>query len=113
MIIAMVPSIRRTAIAALLLFCSLTTANNLDCKNVQVDKKKFDFSKIGGPHSILVQDTEGHPSKSNTTWTVDLCKALEKPKGVPKGDSCPSFTRGKFVECHELNCLSQLERTAF
>lgn len=94
----MIPSIRTTAIASLLLLSSFTTANNLDCQKVQVDKKKFDFSKIGGPHSILVQDTEAHPSKSNTTWTVDLCQALQKPKGVPKGDTCPSFTRGEFPE---------------
>lgn len=101
----MVSSIRTTAIASLLLLSSLASANNLDCQNVQVDGRKFDLSKIGGPHSILVQDTEGHPSKSNTTWTVDLCQALQKPKGVAKGDTCPSYTRGEFFAFHESNCF--------
>ncbi|KAK5087319.1 type II membrane protein [Exophiala xenobiotica] len=89
----MLPSIPTRAFSSLLLLSSIAAAVNLDCENVQVDKKKFDLSKLGGPHSILVADTYSHPAKSNTTWTIDICQALKKPKGVPKGDTCPSYTR--------------------
>lgn len=91
----MLPSIPKTTIPCFLLLSSLAAAVSLDCENIQVDKKKWDLSKLGGPHSILVQDTEAHPAKSNTTWTIDICAPLKKPKGVPKGDTCPSYTRGK------------------
>lgn len=97
----MLPPISTRALSSLLLLSSLVSAAsavNLDCNNVQVDKKKFDLSKLGGPHSILVEDTQTHPSKSNTTWTIDICQALKKPKGVPKGDTCPSYTRGEFTQ---------------
>lgn len=89
----MLPSIPMTAISSLLLLCSLSAAVTLDCKNIQVEKKKFDLSKLGGLHSIVVEDTISHPAKSNTTWSIDICSALKKPKGVPKQDSCPSYTR--------------------
>lgn len=85
-----------TRVVSLLLLSSVASAVNLECAKVQVDKKKFDLSKLGGPHSILVQDTEALPSKSNTTWTIDLCQAIKKPSNVPNADSCPNYTRGKF-----------------
>lgn len=74
------------------------SAVNLECNHVRVDGKKFDLSPLGGPHSILVQDTEPHPAKYNTTWTIDVCQALKKPKsikGTPDEDWCPNYTRGK------------------
>lgn len=83
-----------STIPSVLLFSSIALAVNLDCNNIQVDKRKWDLSSLGGPHSIVVQDTAGHPAMSNTTWTIDICKALTKPKNVPKADSCPSYTRG-------------------
>lgn len=93
-----------SAFASILLFASFVSAVNLECEHVRVEGKKFDLSKLGGPHSILVQDTEAHPAKSNTTWTIDICKQLTKPKGskgTPKEDWCPNYTRG--MHRHEID----------
>lgn len=93
----MLPSITISTITSSFLLYSLVSALNLECERIQVDKKKFDLSKLGGPHSILVQDTQRHPSLSNTTWTLDICQNLRKPKDTPetpKEDQCPNYTRG-------------------
>lgn len=79
-----------------LLLLTTATALDLDCSLIRVDKKSFDLSKLGGQRSIWVQDTLKSPSISNTTWTLDICQNLKKPKsseGVPKEDQCPNYTR--------------------
>lgn len=82
------------SLSALLSLSSLTWAINLDCKDVRVDKQSFDLSVLGGPHTVhWIQETP--PSLSNFTFTIDICKALRRTKGVPKDNECPTGTRGK------------------
>lgn len=69
-------------------------AVSLACDNVRVDGKKFDFSKLGGRHSISVIDESKPPAEYNTTWTIDLCQPLKKISDIRDADQCPSGTRG-------------------
>lgn len=78
---------------ALLLLPALVSAVTLDCKHLRIDGQSFDFSELGGPHSVhLIEDTP--PSITNTTFTLDICNPLQRTKGVPKENECPSGTRG-------------------
>ena len=94
------PLSMKVATASLLsipLFISqLTTAVSLQCDNVQLDKKKFDLSKLSGRHSVWVHDTSRPPAEYNTTWTINLCQPLEKLDGIPSRNQCPAGTRGVF-----------------
>ncbi|KIV97393.1 hypothetical protein PV10_01149 [Exophiala mesophila] len=87
----------KVATASLLsipLFISqLATAVSLQCDNVQLDKKKFDLSKLSGRHSVWVHDTSRPPAEYNTTWTINLCEPLEKLDGIPSRNQCPAGTR--------------------
>ncbi|KAI9842576.1 MAG: hypothetical protein M1838_003076 [Thelocarpon superellum] len=75
-----------------LLLPSLIIASDIDCSHIRVQKKSFDLSGLGGPHSVshIVKEP---PSISNTTYTIDICQPLVVPKKTPKEDSCPNFTR--------------------
>ncbi|GAB7353983.1 hypothetical protein MBLNU459_g4578t1 [Dothideomycetes sp. NU459] len=76
----------------LLLLPAVVTAVTFDCSHVRVDGQSFDFSELGGPHSVWrTEDTP--PSVLNTTFTIDVCSPLRKTKGVPKYDECPVGTR--------------------
>ena len=66
----------------------------LRCDHVQAGGKKFDFSKLGGPHSVVTSQHKP-PIYLNTTYTVDLCRPLKKAKDAPKRETCPNGTRGK------------------
>ena len=76
------------------LLSTLTSALNLDCTHIRVDKKKFNFEKLGGPHSITVIDKDRPPAIHNTTYTVDICHQLERSKSIPKTEQCPHGTYG-------------------
>ena len=79
--------------ALLLLLPALASAVTFDCQHVVVGGQSFDFGELRGPHSVhLIEDTP--PSVSNTTFTLDLCKPLQRTKGVPKENECPGGTRG-------------------
>lgn len=88
-----------TAESALLFLIALlpTTviaAGNLDCERIQVDGQAFDLSKLGGPHNVM-HSVELPPSWKNTTYYIDLCSALERPKSIAeKAGFCPGGTRG-------------------
>lgn len=92
------PLAMKIATASLLstsLFLSqLATAVSLQCDNVQLDKKKFDLSKLSGRHSVWVHDASRPPAEYNTTWTINLCQPLEKLDGIPSRNQCPAGTRG-------------------
>ena len=77
------------------LLAGLTSAISLDCSHIRVNNKKFDLSKIGGPHSVLVHDENRPPAVYNTTWTVDICQPLKKIKGIPNDDQCEAGTHGR------------------
>lgn len=79
--------------SALLLLPVLASAVTFDCSHLRIDGQSFDLSNLRGPHSVhLIEDTP--PSLSNTTFTIDICSPLQRTKGVPKADECPSGTRG-------------------
>lgn len=83
--------------SALLLLPTLVSAVTFDCSHVRVDGQSFDFSELKGSHSVhLIEDTP--PSISNTTFTLDICNPLQRTKGVPKEDECPSGTRVCAIE---------------
>ncbi|KAG8528852.1 uncharacterized protein KY384_006541 [Bacidia gigantensis] len=71
----------------LLLLPCLTTAISIDCKNILVDKFKYDFSPLDGPHSVSTVKENG-PRIRNTTFTINPCRRLQKTKGVPKEEDC-------------------------
>lgn len=77
------------------LLAAQASAVMLSCEHIRVDKQSFNLEKLGGPHSVVTTLREP-PSHSNTTYTVDICKALKR-KGeseVPKEEQCPGGTRG-------------------
>jgi len=80
------------------LFTALSSALTFQCDHIRVDKKKFDLSKLGGPHELLVHDEDRPPAIYNTTYTVDICQPLRKDKKLPSGDQCPSGTHVCAVE---------------
>lgn len=93
------------------LLAAHASAVMLNCDHVRVDKHDFNLEKLGGPHSV-VTTLRQPPSHSNTSYTVDICKPLKRKGEVPKGEECPSGTRGTLLilrPCRapfELNPLS-------
>ncbi|KAI9820530.1 MAG: hypothetical protein M1832_003721 [Thelocarpon impressellum] len=79
-------------LATTLLLPAFIAASDIDCKHIRIQKKSFDLSALGGPHSVSHVVKEP-PSISNTTFTVDICQPLKVPKKTPKEDTCPNFTR--------------------
>lgn len=82
-------------LATSLLLPSLSSAVSLDCSHIRADGKKFNFEKIGGPHSVSVIE-QRPPSIHNTTWTVDLCGTLKKDKKIKAEYQCPGGTYGRY-----------------
>ncbi|KAL8852560.1 MAG: hypothetical protein Q9221_002556 [Calogaya cf. arnoldii] len=67
---------------------------NLDCTSIRDDKQSFDLSALGNPISVMTsEDHSPSPTKTNTTFTIDICQKLEKAKGVPKEEDCPNGSR--------------------
>jgi autophagy-related protein 27 len=83
-------------LTASLLLSSLSFALTFDCSHIRAHGKKFNFEKIGGPHSVSVIENFP-PSVHNTTWTVDLCGPLKKVPGVKPDDQCTTGTYGRII----------------
>ncbi|KAG9233814.1 autophagy-related protein 27 [Amylocarpus encephaloides] len=81
-----------TAILSVAIFPLLSIAYTLDCKHIQADGIGFNLEALGGPHSVQHTADLG-PSQRNTTYTIDICKALTKKKGGNKNEECPNNTR--------------------
>ncbi|KAL8996948.1 MAG: hypothetical protein Q9169_003654 [Polycauliona sp. 2 TL-2023] len=78
----------------LLLLPTLTYGTSVDCSNIRDDKQSFDISALGNPISVMTyEDHSPSPTKTNTTFTIDICKPLKKAKGIPKEEDCPNGTR--------------------
>jgi hypothetical protein len=59
------------------LFTSLASASGFDCKDIVVDKVKYDLSGLDGVHTIYhVEKTEAYVV--NTTYVLNICKTLGK-----------------------------------
>jgi hypothetical protein len=78
--------------AALAGLAAATTA--FDCSSAVVDGVKFDLHELGGPRAVVTTKFNG-ASYLNTSYTVDICRSLERSEEVPKGDECPMGTRGE------------------
>jgi hypothetical protein len=88
---------------SLLLLPSLSSAVIFDCTHVRVDGHSYDFSKLGGPRSVMMTK-ETPPTVKNTTYTIDLCRPLKKDDKMKSDDQCHTGARGKcFVLAHPLN----------
>jgi hypothetical protein len=78
-----------------ILFPTLIAAvGELDCRNIMTEGIKWDFSKIGGPRSVM-ESHESPPTFVNTTYTIDICDFLKPSGNVKKENRCPGGTRGK------------------
>lgn len=67
----------------------------LNCKDIRDNKQSFDVSPLGNPISVMTsQDHFPSPTTmTNTTFTIDICKPLEKAKGIAKEEDCPNGSR--------------------
>lgn len=82
---------------ALALLPIATSAVTLDCKHIRADDASFNFEALAGPKDVHL--LERKPDYiSNTTFTIDLCKPLEKLKDVKSELQCPSGTRVCAIE---------------
>lgn len=78
-----------------MLFPTLIAAvSDLDCSKIVTDEKIWDFSKIGGPRSVM-ESHETPPTVVNTTYTIDICKDLKRSGDVKEGEECPRGTQGE------------------
>ncbi|KAI9887512.1 MAG: hypothetical protein M1823_000691 [Watsoniomyces obsoletus] len=82
---------------ALLLFPTPITASTYDCKSIVLVDEEFNLSPLGGPYSIW-HFFEHPPTPYNTTYTLDICRPLERTKNVPKENECRSGTRVCAIE---------------
>ena len=84
-------SLLTTLLASLL---SSAGAASFDCENVLVDKHSYDFSKLGGQHTLhWIRDEP--PSISDYAFRLDICANLPKKSGVPNDEQCPTGTRSR------------------
>lgn len=90
------PRQRRRIISLCLLLTTLTTAFNLDCSDIRDDNQSWNLQDLGGPHSVK-SIKSFPPVKVETTFTIDICRPLQVPKKVNKGEYCPNGTRGMFA----------------
>ena len=80
--------------SVVILIPSLATAISIVCSDVRDDGVSFNFMPLDGPHSLY--RIKEHPNGIiNTTFTIDICRPLEKQKGVPKEEDCPGGSRGR------------------
>jgi len=81
-------------LSAFLLPFLANATGNFDCEDVVLDGISFDFIELGGARSVITSGNNG-ASIHNTTYTINICEPLGKPKGVDPKIQCPNGTRGK------------------
>lgn len=84
-----------SGVAGLLVLPTLVAAVNFDCSYVQVNKHKYDFSKLGGDHAVHWTRDEP-PSVMDTVFSLNICKNLARNRDLPKAEQCTTGTRSKF-----------------
>ena len=67
-------------------------AVTFDCERIVADDQKFNLKALGGPKDVHWIKPEP-PGVLNTTWTLDICQQLKKPKEGDKAHSCPVGTQ--------------------
>ncbi|KAK5660659.1 hypothetical protein OQA88_12023 [Cercophora sp. LCS_1] len=78
---------------------SLAARAALPCKDIEVDKLKFDFSPLAGPHTVVTTEY-APPSYYNRTYTLDLCAPLERKGEVKDELKCPKGTHVCQIKHH-------------
>ncbi|KAL8880368.1 MAG: hypothetical protein Q9192_008036 [Flavoplaca navasiana] len=64
-----------------------------ECSNIRDNKQSFDISPLGTPISVMrSEDNSPSPTMTNTTFTIDICRPLEKGKGIPTEEDCTNGT---------------------
>ncbi|KAI0449002.1 autophagy-related protein 27 [Xylaria acuta] len=76
------------ALVISLLLAPLQAAAMFNCEKVVSDAQQFNLKALGEPHSVVTSEVNGD-RMYNTTYTVDICRALKKKKS----DQCPNGTR--------------------
>lgn len=81
-------------ISLFLLLPSITIALSIDCEHIRVKDTSFNFKPLDAPHSLY--SVKEHPNIiKTTTFTFNICRPLERQKGVPRDEYCPHGSRGK------------------
>ncbi|MCJ1249096.1 hypothetical protein MMC30_006319 [Trapelia coarctata] len=86
-----IPRLLSTLLSAAFLFPSLALAIGQNCESIVADGAKFNLKNLDGVHSVSSISTLP-PGKLNSTFTLNICAPLKKPKGPPKEDTCASGT---------------------
>jgi hypothetical protein len=85
------------AMLSALLFPVLTAAiGNLQCDHIVVNDVSFGLEELGGPKSVM-HSVDNDIRKLNTTYTIDLCRDLQRSSKVPQKEQCPGHTRGELL----------------
>lgn len=79
--------------SAMMVRAALSLSPSPSCKEVEVDKAKFDLSELAGPHTVVTGEF-APPSHYNRTYTLDLCAPLERKGDVDARFKCPKGTHG-------------------
>ncbi|KAG0648964.1 Autophagy-related 27 [Hyphodiscus hymeniophilus] len=80
---------QNAAVISTLLFPLLSAAaGSFSCEHIRVNKQSFNLKPLGGAKSVM-----HHFENHNTTYTVDICKALGKVKDIPAEEQCPNGTQ--------------------
>jgi len=88
-----IKSLDASILSAILFPTLIVAATTFDCNHVRVDKQSFDLSSLGGPRSVMTSEPDGLLSM-NTTYTIDICQPLVKPKNIEGKDHyCPNGSR--------------------
>ena len=72
-----------------------SATGTLNCAHLRKDGISFDLSKLGGARSVVQSVDHGGVSTTNTSYTIDICRALGKVNDLPADKQCPNGTRGK------------------
>ncbi|KAI9711260.1 MAG: hypothetical protein M1820_002247 [Bogoriella megaspora] len=85
------------SVVNLLLLPTYVSAITLNCEQVRAGGHTFDFSKLGGPHSVQ-HKRHTPPSIKNTTYTLDLCRGLKQVEHLEKLEQCQQNARVCAIE---------------
>jgi hypothetical protein len=87
-------SLLQTAAFLLSLPSLIQASPSFICSNVTAQNAQWDLKELGGHRAVhWIRDEE--PVTKDTTFTIDICKAIGVKKGIPKEDQCPGGTRGR------------------
>lgn len=82
------------ATALLTLPAVILAATSFDCSDLVQDNIHFNLKELGGPFVVNNIIDDGI-SKTNQTFTIDLCRPLKKLSKLEAKYQCPSGTRGQ------------------